>query len=126
MGFEDSDGFEEKLKFGSEEGVFVHGFEAIGDGYSEFSFFFGEELKVIESGLLDEYFFVSKEDMVLIELFFEILVDDFAGLPFKVVFGFEIINIFVETKNVVIQLLELFLEFLERSSVNVSQLTDDN
>jgi hypothetical protein len=81
---------------------------------------------VIESGLLDEYFFVSKEDMVLIELFFEILVDDFVGLPFKVVFSFEFVDILVETKNVVIQLVELCVEFLERSSINVSQLTDDN
>ncbi len=126
MGFEDSDGFEKKFQFGSEDCVFVHGFEAIGDGYSEFSLFLCEELKVIESGLLDEYFFVSKEDMVLIELFFEILVDDFVGLPFKVVFSFEFVDILVETKNVVIQLVELCVEFLERSSINVSQLTDDN
>lgn len=42
MGFEDSYGFEEKFEFGSEKGIFVHGFKAIGDGYSKFSFFLGE------------------------------------------------------------------------------------
>lgn len=81
---------------------------------------------MIESGLLNEYFFVSKKDMIFIELFFEVLVDDFVGLPFEVVFGFKFVHIFVKAKNVVIKLVEFFVEFFERSSVNVSQFTDDN
>ncbi len=60
----------EGFKFGSEESIFVHCFESIGGVDSEFSFFLGEKFKMVESGLLDENFFMTKEDVIFVKLFF--------------------------------------------------------
>lgn len=80
----------------------IHGFESICSTNSEFSFFFGKKLKMIEGGLFDENFFMSEKDIVLLKLFHKIFIDDSLTFSFEVFLGFEFVYVLMKTINVVV------------------------
>ena len=81
---------------------------------------------MIQSGLLDEDFLMAEKNVVLFELLFSILVDDFLGFSFEIFLCSEFTHIVMETVNVIVQLVELLVEFFEGSSINVAQFANDD
>jgi hypothetical protein len=81
---------------------------------------------MIQSGLLDEDFLMAEKNVVLFELLFSILVDNFLGFSFEIFLIFEFTHIVMETVNVIVQLVKLLVEFFERSSINVPKFTNDD
>lgn len=126
MGSENFNGFEEGFDFGPEDGIFVNGFESVGNADPESFFFLDHQFKMIESGLLDKDFFMSQKDVVLLDLLFRVFVDNFLRLSFEIFFCLEFAHIMVETVNVIVEFVEFFVKLFERPAVNVPQFTDDN
>jgi hypothetical protein len=126
VSFENFDGFEEGFNFGPEDGIFVDSFESVGNADPESFFFLDHQFKMIESGLLDEDFFMSQKDVVFLDLLFSVFVDNFLRLSFEIFFCLEFAHIMVETVNVIVEFVEFFVKLFERPAVNVPQFTDDN
>ncbi len=69
---------------------------------------------------------MAEKNVVLFELLFSILVDNFLGFSFEIFLIFEFTHIVMETVNVIVQLVKLLVEFFERSSINVPKFTNDD
>lgn len=102
MYFQNFDRVKKNFGFGSKDCILVHRFKFIGNTNSQFSFFFGKKLQMIKSGLFDEYFFMTKKNIVVLKLFEEVFVDKSLTLLFKILLSFEFAYILMETINIVV------------------------
>ena len=102
MNFQNFYGVKKNLGFCSKNSILIHCFEFVSNTDSKFPLLFSKQLQMIKSGLLNEYLFVTKKDVVLLKLFEKIFVDNSLTLLFKILLSFQFAYIFMETINVVV------------------------